>query len=369
MLNGTPITEIYADLTGLSKGEITQLNLTLATQLKENTGVAFQGPVKVGAFDIAGNVAREWLRLPNPHGEPNSNVLRPWANGQDITRRPSDTWIIDFGTGRSEKEAALYEKPFAHVLQEVKPAREAQRDKGRKTKWWLHGRTGEDVRQGLARVSRYIATSRVSKHRFFVWLPVAVWPDSRLYAIARDDDATFGVLHSRIHEVWSLANASMHGVGNDPTYNAKSCFETFPFPEGATPDLLPSPGGRGHYYTNPHAGEIAACAKRLNELRENCLNPLEWVERVPEVVVGYPDRIVPRPEYAKAIKERTLTNLYNKRAKGEVQWLEDAHHALDATVARAYGWDDYTPAMPDEEILRRLLALNLQRAGKSAEKS
>jgi hypothetical protein len=31
-------------------------------------------------------------------------------------------------------------------------------------------------------------------------------------------------------------------------------------------------------------------------------------------------------------------------------------------VAVAYGWDDYTPAMPDEEILRRLLALNLERA-------
>ena len=87
------------------------------------------------------------------------------------------------------------------------------------------------------------------------------------------------------------------------------------------------------------------------------------------MVAGYPDRIIPRPEFAKTIKERTLTNLYNKRAKGEVQWLEDAHRTLDATVARAYGWDDYTPAMPDEEILRRLLALNLQRAGKSAEKS
>ena len=70
----------------------------------------------------------------------------------------------------------------------------------------------------------------------------------------------------------------------------------------------------------------------------------------------------PQPEYAKAIKERTLTNLYNKRAKGEVQWLEDVHRTLDAAVALAYGWDDHTPDMPDEEILRRLLELNLKRA-------
>ncbi len=85
---------------------------------------------------------------------------------------------------------------------------------------------------------------------------------------------------------------------------------------------------------------------------------------VPEVVVGYPDRIIPKPEYAKAIKQRTLTNLYNAKQKGEVQWLEDIHRTLDAAVARAYGWDDYTPAMPDEEILRRLLKLNLERAAR-----
>jgi hypothetical protein len=110
------------------------------------------------------------------------------------------------------------------------------------------------------------------------------------------------------------------------------------------------------------AAEIAEAAKRLNELRDNWLIPPEWIDRVPEVVPEFPDRIVPQPEYAKAIKERSLTNLYNKRAKGDVQWLEDVHRTLDAAVALAYGWDDYTPDMPDEEILRRLLELNLKRA-------
>jgi hypothetical protein len=31
-------------------------------------------------------------------------------------------------------------------------------------------------------------------------------------------------------------------------------------------------------------------------------------------------------------------------------------------VANAYGWTDYTPDMPDDEILKRLLALNLERS-------
>ena len=103
---------------------------------------------------------------------------------------------------------------------------------------------------------------------------------------------------------------------------------------------------------------IAEAAHRLNALREIWLNPPEWVDRVPEVVPGYPDRIIPRPEFAAEIKKRTLTNLYNARPA----WLDHAHRALDAAVAAAYGWDDYSPALPDDEILRRLLALNQARA-------
>lgn len=144
-----------------------------------------------------------------------------------------------------------------------------------------------------------------------------------------------------------MANASRHGAGNDPTYNAKSCFETFPFPEGVLTD--PDPDSL--------FPAIAEAAKRLNELRENWLNPPEWVERVAEVVSGYPDRIIPKPGHEAELKQRTLTRLYNQRPA----WLDHAHQALDQAVAQAYGWTDYTPALPDGEILSRLLALNLQR--------
>ena len=77
----------------------------------------------------------------------------------------------------------------------------------------------------------------------------------------------------------------------------------------------------------------------------------------------YPERIEPKPGLGesdqKALQKRTLTNLYNQRPA----WLAMTHQQLDAAVAAAYGWADYTPAMPEEEILRRLLALNLERAG------
>ena len=117
------------------------------------------------------------------------------------------------------------------------------------------------------------------------------------------------------------------------------------------------------------ATAIAEAAAHLNALREAWLNPPEWTQRLPEVVpLGmdhspYPDHVVPKPGLseadAKALQKRTFTNLYNARPA----WLAMVHETLDAAVAAAYGWADYSPQMGDDQILTRLLALNLQRTG------
>jgi hypothetical protein len=102
---------------------------------------------------------------------------------------------------------------------------------------------------------------------------------------------------------------------------------------------------------------------KLHRLRENWLNPPEWTDRMPEIVAGYPERILPKFGHGDDLKTRTLTNLYNARQAGQAKWLDALHNELDAAVADAYGWADYTPEMSDEEILQRLLALNLERTG------
>ena len=165
------------------------------------------------------------------------------------------------------------------------------------------------------------------------------------------------------------------GKGNDPRYTPTPCFETVPFPAGLTPAdtahqrTEPLPDGALipadlPAAVRPHAEAIARAAKRLVDLRETWLNPPEWTDRVPEVVpLGmtaspYPDRIVAKPGHEAELAQRTLTKLYNARPT----WLAQAHEALDAAVAAAYGWADYSPAMANDEILRRLLALNLARS-------
>ncbi len=347
-LDGKVVKEIHADLTA---GE--GLNLTIAKPLKENAGVAFIGSQKNGPFDISGDMARQWLKQPNPNGKSNSLVVRPWTNGMDITRRPSDTWIIDFGGNTPIEEAALFEQPFFFAEQQVKPTREGNRDPRAGNLWWLHKRSNEDLRVALAAQSRYILSPRVSKHRLFRFSHQSVFPDSATAAIARSDDTTFGILHSRFHELWALRMGT--SLEDRPRYTPTTTFETFPFPEGLTPNLAPAA------YSNPAAAEITTAAQKLNELRDNWLNPPEWVnweQTAEEEKAGFPLRPVAKAGHEAELKKRTLTNLYNARPA----WLDNTHKTLDAAVAKAYGWNDYTADMTDEEILRRLLTLNQARA-------
>ena len=360
-LNGIDVAEIYADLTAAT-GTVGG-DLTTAKPLMENTGICYLGTKKGGNFDVPGWLAQSWLAMPNPHGKPNSDVLRPWVNGTDIVKERHGKWIVDFGTGISESDAALYEAPFAHVLEHVKPEREKNNREIRRRYWWRFSETMPALRKAIAPLSRYIVSSRVSKYRIFSWRNGIVMPDDGIVVIASDDDTTFGILHSRFHELWSLGLCTWMGKGNDPRYTPTTCFETFPFPEHLTPLDTANKGqcASDTQADSAAAKAIAEAAVKLNQLRENWLNPPEWVDWVitpEEEKAGCPKRPVAKPGYEADIKKRTLTNLYNARPA----WLDMAHKTLDKTVAAAYGWEDYTPDLSDGEILHRLLALNLKRS-------
>jgi hypothetical protein len=255
------------------------------------------------------------LRSPNAHGRSNADVVRPWANGLDVTRRPRRMWIIDFGTDMSMDQAALYERPFEYVKTHVQPVR--QRSRTTIGDWWLHERRRGEMRQALKGLARYLATARLAKHRLFVWLPAATLPDSQLIVFARDDDHFFGVLHSRPHELWSLRLGTQ--LETRPRYTPTTTFETFPLPHASA----------------EAASAVADAACELNQLREGWLNP-------------------PGAD-ADLLQRRTLTNLSNERPT----WLDRAHARLDEAVHAAYGWPY---PLADEEILERLIALNLSRS-------
>ena len=399
-LDGARVNSIAADLS--AHANLGGSDLTKARKLNQNHRASFQGVLQVGDFDISGSLARSWLQLPNPHGKPSSAVLRPGINGLDLVRRNRDVWLIDFGPTMAEGEAAFFEIPFQYVVGAIKPVRSSVRREAHRKYWWRFGDARPALRDALKSIPRYIATPLVAKHVLFVWVPSASLVYSATPAITRADDTTFGILHSRFHELWSLRLGT--SLEDRPRYTPTTCFETFPFPAGLTPAdtahqrtealdggaLIPAGLGAEFLEENrplaqniraqeaikreandalrAHAMAIAQAAHRLDGLRRNWLNPPEWTHRVPEVVpLGmdtspYPDRIEPKPGLseadARALAQRTLTKLYNQRPA----WLAQAHAQLNAAVAAAYGWADYTPELQDDEILRRLLALNLQRA-------
>jgi hypothetical protein len=197
----------------------------------------------------------------------------------------------------------------------------------------------------------------------------------------------FGILQSRIHEIWARRQATqLRERESGLRYTPTSCFETFP---------LPDP-------TDKQLAAITEAAKELDELRNRWLNPPEWTktevlefpgsvdgpwaryidaatvrrphpsplpkgegtkgpEPLPKGTIGtvrWPRVVAKDLECAESLKKRTLTNLYNQRP----QWLANAHEKLDAAVFAAYGWD---PGISDEEILKRLLKLNLEQSEKS----
>jgi type II restriction/modification system DNA methylase subunit YeeA len=353
-LNGAPVAGINADLT-------TGINLTTAKALTENENISFLGIQTSGPLDISGDFAREMLQMPNnPNGQGNSDVLKPYWNGDDVAGRPRDRWLIDMPVGLSDASASLFQAPYEYLRQtEYTPLRgkppvsfmNYRRNTPAQNKsWWEPHRPRPAMRRCIEKLTRYIVTPETAQYRLFVWLKYPTLPDKNLIVIVRDDDTTFGILHSRFHEAWALRLGT--SLEDRPRYTSTTTFASFPFPQGLTLNIPAAT-----YADNPHASAIADAARRLNELREAWLNPPELVRYEPEVVPGFPDRIVPVSTNAAAIlKSRTLTNLYNDRPT----WLTNVHRDLDAAVAAAYGWPG---DISEDDALAALLQVNAARTG------
>ena len=319
-LDGRKVQAINPDLTSGS-------NLPMAHRLLENRGISFQGVVLRGPFSISFDQSRKFIASQgNPNHCSNQLVLKPKYTGQDITRRWSNEWVIDFGVDIPIEEAMEFVEPFEYVKKHVYPMRQMANQAAAREKWWLHWNQRIQMRKSLAQLSRYVATPAVAKHRLFVWLDANVLPDHQVYVFSREDDYFLGVLHSRAHELWSRRlGTQLRDAQSGFRYTSTTTFETFPFPW--LPGREPA--------DDPRLLAIAQAAKELVAKRDTWLNPSGASEA--------------------ELKKRTLTNLYNQRPT----WLDLAHRTLDAAVFDAYGWPH---DLTDEQILERLLALNLERA-------
>ncbi len=353
MLNGIRVTSVNSNLTSDS-------DTTKAKPIFKNSSIAFIGTSMHGPFDFPQNTALKMISSTgNPDGRVNSDVVRPILNALEIARRPDKRWAVYFPSDLSLDHAERYEKAFEYVRMFAKPVRDNNSRKSYRDKWWIHGESRPAMILALKGRDRFLVTPRVGKFRLYVWVTPEILPSDATVAFALSDDYSFGVLHSKIHEVWSLNLGTR--LETRPRYTPTTCFETFPFPAP----------------TDTQRDAVASAARDLDALRSRWLNPPEWTRQevleFPGSVDGPWSRFVSDPDergigtvrypvikpgnsaIAKDLADRTLTKLYNNPPA----WLQAAHRKLDAAVCDAYGWE---PGVSDDEILSRLLALNLERS-------
>lgn len=259
--------------------------------------------------------------------------IREYRNGRDLTSRPRGVMVIDLYGLEEEEVRSNFPEVYQHIRLNVWPEREHNNRPRLKERWWTFAEPRRTIRAALAGLNRYVATVETSKHRFFQFSDATILPDHSTIAIAHHDAYVLGVLSSRVHVIWALAQGSRLGVGNDPRYNKSRCFETFPFP-------VPTPAQQQAIREKAEALDAlrkARLAAHAHLTMTDLYNVLEKLRGGAQLT----DR-----------ERRTLQD-------GTVTVLREYHDELDALVQAAYGWEG---ALGDQEILSRLTDLNALRA-------
>lgn len=316
-------------LNGFINSDITLgSDLSRSTSLESNCGISSRGVVLHGPGFIVSKEVASTLGLGN--SEDIKRHIRVYRNGKDITDRPRNVMVIDLFGSTPEDISQIYPALYQHVLNHVKPERDSNRDEWIRTNWWIYGRPRPELRNALIGLPRYISTVETAKHRFFVFLDAEVLPDNMLVNIACSDAWILGILSSRFHVAWALAQGGT--LEDRPRYNKTRCFETFPFPAA----------------TEEQKARIRDLGERLDAHRKR------QQEQHPKLTLTGMYNVLEKLRAGEALteKERVI------HEQGLVTVLKQIHDELDIAVAAAYGW----PAdLPEGEVLARLAALNAER--------
>ena len=304
-------------------------NLTGAMALKANRFLAHRGVQLMGdGFLVTAQAAQAMARL-SAEGEP--APVRLYRNGRDLTDRSRDLMAIDL-YGWSLKDASRRHPGFVqHLVQAVKPMREANNRAAYRDNWWIFGEPRRELRAALSSLKRFIVTVETSKHRWFRFLDADILPDNRLVCVASDSGFILGVLSSRVHRAWALAAGGR--LEDRPVYSKGLCFDRFAFPAA----------------TRRQEEAIAIEAENMDELRARVL------ARYPALTMTAVYNVMD-----KALQGDPLSEIDQLvRGQGCVDLLLEFMQRLDRLVLEAYGW----PAdLDDAAIVARLFALNRERA-------
>ena len=283
-----------------------------ATELRSNSGIVFQGVKLVGdGFLVSKEKRQEWLHQ-SPEWE---RFLPRLVAGSDLTKRRPPRYCIDFFGLNADEARAAFPPGFQKVLSDVKPFRDQVRRQAHRERFWIYGESRPAMRRAIRGLERCIVTSEVSKHRFFTFLePEDTLADGSLAVVASADPMVLGVLSSRLHVCWALAQGGL--LESRPRWQNGPCFLNFPFPE-ATADQL---------------AKVRDLAIRIDGHRKQQLasHPALTLTDMYNVL-----ELINSGESIHAMKKERV--VYEQ---GLIELLRDLHRELDHAVFQSYGWDD-----------------------------
>ena len=325
---------LFAEKRGKINSDLTVgVDLASVSALTSNQGLSSRGMMLFGPGFIVSESQAQHLGLGKRTGL--ENYIKAYRNGRDLMARPRNVLAIDLFGLTAEEVRTRFPEVYQHLLTTVKPERDVNRDADISRRWWLFGRTRDEIRPALANLPRYIATVETAKHRVFQFLDASILPDNMLVAIGLNESYPLGVLSSRIHSNWALRAGGWLGMGNDPRYSKSRCFDPFPFPDT----------------TDHQKSAIGAITEELDAHRKRVLAEHEHLTLTGLYNVLERLKVGTKPDDLDA-KERRIFD------DGLVLILKELHERLDAAVADAYGWP---VDLPEEEVLARLVALNKER--------
>jgi type II restriction/modification system DNA methylase subunit YeeA len=288
------------------------IDVSQAVGLKANLNKCFQGVIPLGkGFLVTEEQVKEWI---NADGK-NQEVLKLFSMGANLAQNPHgkpERWIIDFND-MSLEDASEYQLPFEHIKINVKPERDNNRDAKARKYWWNFFSPRPAMRKAISSLSYYFAVPRVSKWAIFIPASSNWLPGDLNIVIASDDFYILGILTSKTHRQWVKAQSST--LKGDTRYTHTTCFETFPFPQTATGEIVE---------------KIRAKAVELHEYRTQQMESKQW----------------------------GITTLYNKFHNEPSSKLYKLHEELDTLVMEAYNFKT------NDDILEKMLTLNLELAAK-----
>jgi hypothetical protein len=299
---------LFAEKEGRINSDLTVgVDVTGAGELTANHGICSPGVKLHGAGFIVTPQEAEYLGLGKRAGL--ERHIRNYRNGRDLMATSRGVMAIDLDGIRSEDVRQRFPEVYQHLLLKVKPERDLNNEEYRRVNWWLFGRRNSDMRGFLASLTRYIATVETAKHRVFQFLDGSILPDNMLVAIGLRDGFSLGVLSSRFHVTWSLAQGAT--LEDRPRYSKSRCFDPFPFPAA----------------TEAQKQAIGAIAKELDAHRKRVLEAHEHLTLTGLYNVLERLKAGVRPDDLDA-KERRIFD------DGLVLIIRELHERLDAQWPR-----------------------------------